>query len=81
MSVDRPTFDFLTDVVPFAQACLALGVSPRTARRRLEDPESGFPRPFTIGGRQQYVYRPDVDAYLRGQVERAKKAPLSQNAA
>lgn len=79
--MDRPTFEFLTDVVRFDEACLALGVSPRTARRRLEDPESDFPRPFTIGGRQQYVYRPDIDAYVRGQAEKAKKSHLRQDAA
>lgn len=62
-----------SELIRFEAACSALGISVRTARRYLEDPEKDFPRPFTIAGRQQWLRRSDIAAFIERRALGAKK--------
>lgn len=51
------------ELLDWAGFCYALRLSPSTAERLVRDPKSDIPRPFRIG-RQRFVLRADVTAYI-----------------
>lgn len=61
------------ELIRFELACSMLGISTRTARRYLSAPDSDFPRPFQLAGRQQWLRRSDLAAFIERRALGAKK--------
>lgn len=71
--IDPASLAIDSELVKFETACSALGISVRTARRYLDDPDKDFPRPFTIAGRQQWLRRSDIAAFIERRALSARK--------
>src|SRR5688572_6900180 len=78
--IDPAKLTIDSELIRFEAACSALGISVRTARRYVEDPEKDFPRPFTIAGRQQWLRRSDIAAFIERRAGTVNK-PASRAAA